>query len=321
MRQNEFIETHSAFWERLEARLNAPRNKRLSDSERKTLPADYRKLCHHLSLAKLRNYSPALQERLNQLALKNHQLFYEANSRMLSRMGAFFAVDFPQCVRRNKYYVLVSALLFFGPLLGLMIGVINDPSLAYTVIDANMAENFKQMYSQTAEEKDRTALEDVRMFGMYIWNNIGIALRTFSSGLLFGVGAIFILIFNGISIGAVAGFLTSLGYAENFWSFVAGHGSFELTAIVLAGASGMKLGFSILIPGRLSRAEALKQAGNDLIPMIYGFTLMLLIAAAIEAFWSPSAGISSQVKYWVGGTLWLLVIAYFLFAGRGVNKE
>ncbi len=317
MRQHEFINAHGKFWKHLEDLLDNKRADGISAVDRKNLPADYRKLCHHLALAKLRNYSPALQERLNQLALKNHQIFYEANSRIASRVGRFFAVDFPCCVRRNKYYVLLAAVLFFGPLLALLFGVINDPSLAYTVMDASQAEDLKQMYSESAEDKARTPLQDVQMFGYYIWNNVSIALRTFSSGLLLGVGAIFTLVFNGLIIGTAAGILTSAGYTENFWSFVAGHGSFELTAIVLAGASGMKLGFALLIPGRLSRAQALKDAGKDLIPMIYGFALMLVIAAAIEAFWSPSAFIPVQVKYWTGGILWVLVLAYFVFAGRG----
>jgi len=43
---------------------------------------------------------------------------------------------------------------------------------------------------------------------------------------------------------------------------------------------------------------------------------MLVIAAFVEAFWSPSAAVPDPVKYAVGGFFWLLVLSYLLFLGR-----
>lgn len=255
-----------------------------------------------------------MQNRLNRIALESHQIFYASKSRFLRDAGRFFAVDFPRCVRAHKYYVLVSALLFFGPIAGLLVAIMNDPAVAYSVIDPATAETYKEMYAQGGERDDKT---EVAMFGYYIWNNVSIALRTFASGLILGIGAIFVLLFNGTYIGAVAGLLTTAGLGDRFWPFVAGHGSFELTAIVLAGASGMKIGFALLMPGRVSRRQAVKNAAHIMIPMIYGFVAMLLIAAAVEAFWSPNEWFSNATKYWTGSVLWLLVIVYLAFAGRG----
>jgi uncharacterized membrane protein SpoIIM required for sporulation len=83
---------------------------------------------------------------------------------------------------------------------------------------------------------------DWQMFGHYIWNNIGIGLRTLAGGLLAGVGALFVLIVNGISIGTVFGHLQQIGSGDPLWRFVCGHAPFELTAIVLAGGAGLRLG-------------------------------------------------------------------------------
>jgi len=316
LKQNEFIRRYEPLWQTFEAALGSNSRKNSGDSL-EDLPASYRTICHHLSLAKLRNYSPALQERLNQIALTGHQHLYAGKNDNATDLGRVFSTDFPRCVRRHKYYVLMSALLFFGPLIWITLAILKDPGLAYSVIDVEQANEYTSMYSESHQNNDRQPTDDITMFGYYIWNNVSIALRTFASGLMLGIGAITILLFNGIYIGAVSGLIATSGYGDTFWSFVIGHGSFELPAIVLAGASGMKIGFALLLPGRLSRGQSLRQAALDTAPMIYGFVAMLIIAAALEAFWSPNSLVSNNVKYAVGTVLWILVIAYLTLAGRG----
>jgi uncharacterized membrane protein SpoIIM required for sporulation len=91
---------------------------------------------------------------------------------------------------------------------------------------------------------------------------------------------------------------------------VVGHGAFELTAIVFSGAAGLRLGYAILNPGQLSRLDGLRQAGREVVPMLYGIVLMLIIAALLEAFWSSSSSLSIAIKYSVGALLWSLVLLY-----------
>jgi uncharacterized membrane protein SpoIIM required for sporulation len=150
-------------------------------------------------------------------------------------------------------------------------------------------------------------------------NNIGIAFQTFASGLLFGLGSLFFLLFNGLMIGAVAGHLTQIGYGETFWSFVIGHGAFELTAIALAGGAGLKLGWALLAPGRLPRSEALRLAAGRSVRLVGGVIVFLLLAAFIEAYWSSMTFAAPTVKYALGAGLWLLVLSYLLLAGRGAH--
>ena len=88
------------------------------------------------------------------------------------------------------------------------------------------------------------------MLAFYIYNNVRIDFQCFAGGLLFGVGSIFFLVYNGLHIGAVAGHLTRVGYGETFWGFVAGHSSFELLGAVLAGAAGLRIGYALVAPGR-----------------------------------------------------------------------
>jgi uncharacterized membrane protein SpoIIM required for sporulation len=123
-------------------------------------------------------------------------------------------------------------------------------------------------------------------------------------------------VYNGALIGAVSGHLTNVGFTTPFFTFVIGHGSFELTAIVLAGAAGLKIGYALLVPGQLTRLQALQQSAQGAIELVYGVILMLLIAAFIEAFWSSNNLFAPWQKYTVGALLWALVLGYLLSSGR-----
>jgi uncharacterized membrane protein SpoIIM required for sporulation len=173
------------------------------------------------------------------------------------------------------------------------------------------------MYGEGSKKlgRKRDSEDDVAMFGFYIFNNIRIGFQTFAGGLAFGLGAVFYLLFNGVHIGTVTGYLIYAGLARNFFSFVAGHGAFELTAIVLCGAAGLRLGWGLISPGQLRRVDALRAAAVQAVPLVAGAALMLVVAAGIEAFWSPRTEIPAAVKYAVGAALWGLVLAYFLIMG------
>jgi uncharacterized membrane protein SpoIIM required for sporulation len=282
------------------------------------VPARYRELCQHLALARDRQYSAELIERLSRLALSGHQRLYGAHGGSLAGLGAFLLHGFPRAVRGQLSFVLLAALLFFGPLLVLTGALQRYPDFAYTVLDQETVEQFEAMYGDSAKKlgRKRDADTDTAMFGFYIFNNIRIGFQTFAGGLAFGLGAVFYLLYNGLHIGTVTGYLIYAGLSRNFFSFVAGHGAFELTAIVLCGAAGLRLGWGLIAPGRLRRIDALRAAAVQAVPLVGGAAIMLVGAAAIEAFWSPRTEIPPPVKYAVGGTLWALVLAYFAVMGR-----
>ncbi|WP_018275234.1 stage II sporulation protein M [Teredinibacter turnerae] len=312
MKQELFEVQHAPLWEKLESELA---EKKPRDTQ---FPQNFRTVCHHLALAKHRRYSPQLVDRLNALVIDAHHRFYQKNRRFRYQWLDFIVFEFPLAIRRNARFVLLALALFTLPLLVMGIGCYNNNELIYSVAPAEQVQSFESMYDPDAEKigRERDSETDLAMFGFYIKNNIGVSFRTFAGGILFGVGSIFFLVFNGLSIGSVAGHLTQMGYTSTFYPFVVGHGAFELTAIVFSGAAGMKLGYALIAPGTLSRLDALRVAGRETVIIVYGSTLMLIIAAFLEAFWSSSAALPVAVKYSVGGCLWALVTIYFLFAGR-----
>ena len=101
-----------------------------------------------------------------------------------------------------------------------------------------------------------------------------------------------------------------------FWSFVAGHSSPELLAIVLSGAAGLRLGMALVSPGGLSRKSALMAAAKPAVRLMYGAALMFMFAAFVEAFWSPITELPFELKIGVGLGGWTIALAYFALAGR-----
>lgn len=313
MNRETFERQYRDDWQRLEIALGQLESGGRGDVA--DFPELYRRVCHHLSLARSRLYGTDLEQQLNDLVLRGHQQLYRRAGPSWKQMADFLAAGFPRLVRREARLFWLSFALFYGPLAGMATAVIVDPELAYSVLDPETAAEYREMYDPAAS-RERPAQTDVLMFGYYVYNNVSIAFRTFAGGILFAVGSIFFLVTNGVVIGTVAGHMVRSGFGGEFFPFVVGHGAFELTAVVLAGAAGLKLGLALLDPGRLPRRQALLGAGRESIRMVYGIFALLVLAAFVEAFWSSSKVVPAEVKYVVGTVCWAAVAGYLLFAGR-----
>ncbi|KAF1053379.1 MAG: hypothetical protein GAK43_01436 [Stenotrophomonas maltophilia] len=321
MKQSLFEQRHRSEWKRFGKRLDYLEGSKRREPERADgFASEYRSICQQLALAQDRGYSSHLIDRLQQLAMRGHQQFYRHRSHLGARMLGFLLAGFPRLVREEWRAIAVASALFYGSLLLMGLLVYGFPDLVYSILSPDRVTEMESMYAPDATRlgpmAERGAVENWQMFAFYIMNNIGIAFQTFASGLLFCLGSLFFLLFNGITIGAVAGHLTQIGYIDTFWSFVIGHGAFELTAVTFAGAAGLKLGWALLSPGRLTRGEALRLAAGRAIQLVVGVILLLLIAAFVEGYWSSIRSFPLAVKYSVGAALWLLVGAYFLLLGR-----
>ncbi|NCE91984.1 stage II sporulation protein M [Pseudomonas sp. L13] len=320
MKQSLFESRHQRQWQTFAEQLTQLEQGKAKAADVADFPHQYRRLCQHLALAQQRGYSSYLVDPLQQLALRGHQQLYRHRSQLTANILSFLLADFPRLVREQWRFVLIASLLFFGSLVGIALLVYLFPDLVYSIISPQQVTEMQGMYNPDASRlgraAERASSEDWMMFGYYVMHNIGIAFQTFAAGLLFGLGSMFFLIFNGLVIGAVSGHLTDIGYGQIFWSFVIGHGAFELSAITLAGAAGLQLGWSLVAPGRLARSEALRLAARKSVRMLCGVMVFLLIAAFIEAYWSSTTRIEPWIKYAVGVALWLLVAAYLTLAGR-----
>ena len=321
MRQQTFENKYQPAWEELDnllRDLESKKKQQIDQNGLRKFPALYRQTCYHYALAKTRQYSPQLIEQLHSLVMRAHQYFYRSNRFIVWQIIQFTLIDFPRSLREQAKLFWLSTALLFGPAIVLGIICFFNSEFIYSLIPEQQVVEYESMYNPSAKilGRARESTTNFMMFGFYIQHNISIGFSTFAGGLLLGIGTILSLIFNGLIIGGLAGHLTQLGYINTFWPFVAGHSAFEITAICISGAAGLKLSYALFAPGNRRRVDAIKLAAREALPLIIGAAGMLVIAAFIEAFWSSSTFFAPTVKYTVAGVLWSLVFLYFMFAGR-----
>jgi uncharacterized membrane protein SpoIIM required for sporulation len=312
MKQKQFELQHAALWESIEAILKD------TSPQMETLPPLYRKLCQNLALSGQRGYSPALTDYLQKMVTDCHRLLYGTAVERPHALWRWLAQDLPQRVRQEWRLMLLTIVAFWGVAIGVGLLVWFKPHWAYSFMSAQQLENFRHMYQPGQIHVGRGGAEgDMRMFGFYIWNNVSIGFRTFAGGIFGGILALVSVTMNGMQMGVVASWLTKDPATRHmFWSFVITHSSFEVTGLLLSGMAGIRLGLSLIHPGRLSRRHAVLVASQKMFPVVVGAALLTVLAAFFEAFWSGSTAIPVNVKYGVGAVCWLLVLAYFAFAGR-----
>jgi uncharacterized membrane protein SpoIIM required for sporulation len=319
MKQSLFETEHSLLWQRIESALKPGAKNRQDQADQLELPALYRRLCQSLALATQRGYSPQLCLHLHHLALQCHQQLYGTRVERPFVLHRWLMLDFPQRVRAEWRLLLLATLGFYGVALAVGLLIWQQPNWAYSFASPEKLHKFQEMYQSGSFKIGRGGDSgDLLMFGFYIWNNVSINFRTFAGGLLGGLPALLSIVYNGLELGVIGAWLSQHPDTRtNFWSFVVTHSSFEITGLLLAGVAGMRLGLSLLRPGRKSRRHALVDSSREMFPVLVGAALLTTLAAFFEAFWSGSTAIAPGVKFAVGALCWLSVILFFTLAGRG----
>ncbi|MGD1861726.1 MAG: stage II sporulation protein M [Leptolyngbyaceae cyanobacterium] len=256
---------------------------------------------------------------LQTLTSRSYNQIYQGSRRQdWKAVINFYQYGFPAAVRRNWSYVAIAAALF------IVSGFIawwyawQDPAFLSLVLSPGFVAEV-----QESEELWTVAIlgqEPVASSAIMV-NNISVCFKAIFGGVAFflpqvpiitppGAFTVFILIFNGLMIGAIATLVAQTDLAYDLWAFVFPHGALELPAIFLAGGAGLLLAKAILLPGQYRRIDALQIYGRQAAELVYGIVPMLIIAGIIEGFYSPSPLIPEPVKYATGTVLFCLWISY-----------
>ena len=155
---------------------------------------------------------------------------------------------------------------------------------------------------------------------MIMTNNIQVTIYTFAFGAMLGVGTLFFLAYNGANIASVLALTYQAGFGNDLVTFMVAHGVIELSCIFIAGGAGLLIGSALIMPGDLSRSDALKTNGMEAVRLMLGVALLLVIAGTIEGFISPTA-IDPRIKIAISGLTGLALYAYLIFAGRDKVQE
>lgn len=313
---NRFIDERKDNWQRLEDLLEMLRGtslRGLSKIEVREFGALYRRAATDLAIARAETRDPKLVNYLNSLVIRAHGKIYRAEGDGVSIIRKFFARDFPRAVRASSRFTFIATAVFFVFAVLSFFLCLYDPDFGITVglDDVRMA----------AETETRwwLSLNDANQIGSsrILTNNIQVAFLAFAFGAFFGVGTLYILLINGVSIGGVLGvcYRVNPAFGTDLVTFMVAHGVLELSAIFISGGAGMMIGYALINPGDLSRAQALKKAGSEAAKVVIGCACVLFVAGLIEGFLSPSS-MPAAVKYGTGILTGLILFSYLYFAGR-----
>jgi len=286
-------------------------------SEIEALGRAYRQVVSDLAIAQRDFPDDQLTAWLNGLAARAHLRLYRSPPPSWRRLGAFFWVDFARRFRAAGPYLLVSALLLFGPALFAYLGALIDPTLREALVPA-------QLRSVMASGRTWTEIEPAirpAMATLIFTNNIRVAFVAFAGGVLCGVGTVYVLISNGLLLGGVLGAAQYYGMAALLWGFVSPHGYLELACIVISGAAGLMLGDALVRPGVWRRRDALAFAARRAVELVGGAAPVLIVAGLIEGFVSPSDEVPWLFRVALGPVLGLGLFVLLFRVGRRTGTQ
>jgi uncharacterized membrane protein SpoIIM required for sporulation len=321
MKVAELLEKRQQNWrelERLCVTMESRRRSSLGAESIARFATLYRSACADLALCDAYQLPPETIHYLHQLVGRAHNQLYRSKTFDFSRWVQVVLVDVPRQLFHDNCLRL-AFVLFWGVFLASMSLAMHTPGYAEGVLGKDGLAGLEDMYDQ--EMKGRGANEDAAMFGFYVQHNTSIGLKCFAFGAaLLGIGGLFELSFNAFALGAAFGHMATVPQWDNFRNFVTAHGPFELTAIVLSAAAGMRVGFAVVFPRGLRRIDAWRKAARESVPVIVAAGLLFAGAAVIEGFISPS-----PLPYWfkalVAAVTSGLLMFYFVMLGYPAPGE
>jgi uncharacterized membrane protein SpoIIM required for sporulation len=321
MAGNKFIDNNKNAWQRLEdllALLGSTSLRRLHREEVRELGKYYRRTASDLAIARAESRDPRLVNYLNSLVIRAHGKIYTADPQGGRRFRNFFLREFPQTFRRTWKFTAIAFLTFWIFFAAGFIGTWRDADFSEFagVTSRWRAENIapKRRWWKELNKANQIGSSQI------LTNNIGVTFLAFAMGAFFAVGALYIMAVNGASVGAVLALVYKAGYGNELLTFMLGHGVIELSCIFIAGGAGMMIGYAILAPGDLSRADALKTNGLEAVRLIGGVAVLLVVAGIIEGFISP-AEISPFFKYAIAAITFVALYGYLLLAGHEADPK
>lgn len=305
-----FIARNQPSWNRLDELLRV-RRRSLTPAQVEELVQLYQRTSTHLSHARTQQADPALVARLTRLVATSAGLLYGTRARSAAGLARFFTHTFPAAVWHARRFVAVAALLLLVP--AVVVGswlASSDEALETAgpeaVRAAYVEEDFEAYYSSGPAGQFATEVTV---------NNIQVAILAFAAGVLLCVVTATILVVNGANVGVAAGMFAAAGEQPKFFGLILPHGALELSAVIIAGAAGLAIGWTIVSPGDRRRGVALAEEGRRAAAIVLGLLVAFIAAGIIEGFVTPSdlptaarvaVGVAAAAAFW----------AYIVVLGR-----
>lgn len=259
-------------------------------------------------LARAQQLSPRLTQELQALTTRGYAQVYQGLRRQeWQAVRQFYLSGFPAVVQQCAGYVGLATGLFLLAALVAWWYAWHDPAFIELIVPDTIIRQVRdrqELWMGSIVGVEPYAASNIMV------NNLRVSFAAVAGGIAAGLGTVYILLLNGINIGAIATLVGQNNLAFPFWAFVFPHGALELPAIFLAGGAGLLLARAILLPGRLRRADALKRYGTQAAQLMFGVVPLLVIAGIIEGFFSPNPAVPDLLKYIAGTGLFAGLVWY-----------
>ncbi len=308
-----------ASWRELDALLDAlaqAGGRRVTAEQVFRMGELYRAACTDLMLAESHHLPREAVGYLHALVGRAHNALYRAQGFKFSDWAAALFGTVPRQLRGDPALRL-SAAVFWGMFLVCGLLAAGRADFAPKIAGEAMLDTMDEMYSHPIEANTRAEVggRGALATGFYIQHNASIGLKCYAWGLFLGIGSLFQLLSNGITLGTIFGYMTRGPYAANFFTFVTAHGPFELTAIVFSGAAGLRLGYGLIDTQGHSRLASLRREAARSLPVAGAAVVLFVLAAFLEGFVSPSP-LPYSVKAAIAIFTAALLVAYMALGGR-----
>lgn len=301
-------------WDELESLLGMAEKKirKLTAQEIIQMETLYRRVTVQLAQVTSRTRDRSLYEYLNQLASRAHAVIYlPPKQSMFNGMVEFFTTGFARAIARNWKPHFLSLLLLLGGMVLGYVASMNDRAAAYALLPRGETRTPGATRAQLIEVL--RSQRDIGSGGKFVFasflfqHNFKVGLLAMASGVLAGVPTVFLMLYNGMLLGAFIAVHHMKSINDEMWAWLLPHGFTELGAIVLCGGMGLVLGRAVIRPAGVTRLQRLQIVGQDVAQTGIGIGIMLVAAAYIESYVRQS--------YWTTQTRLVFASATLLFWG------
>ncbi|SDK26950.1 Uncharacterized membrane protein SpoIIM, required for sporulation [Nonomuraea maritima] len=304
-----FVTAHRPAWDRLDQLVKSRSS--LTGAEVDELVELYQRVSTHLSIVRSSSRDPMLVGRLSALVARARSAVTGAHAPAWRELTRFFTVSFPVVAYRARWWWLVTSLAFVAVAFVMGAWVAGNPEVQATIaspeqITQLVNEDFADYYSENPAAS----------FAGRVWtNNAWLALQTIAFAVVLGLPIPYLLYVNAANVAASGGLMASRDKLDIFFGLILPHGLLELTAVFLAAAVGMRLGWKVIDPGPRRRVEVLAEQGRAVMSVALGLVVVLFVSGLIEAFVTPS-GLPTWARVGIGVLAEAAFIAYVVVLGR-----
>ena len=304
-----FVLAHRATWDRLEHLVK--RRRRLTGDEVDELVDLYQRVSTHLSMVRSASADPVIVGRLSGLVARARSAVTAAHAPLWSEFTRFWTVSFPLVAYQTWRWWLSTAVVFFAVAGLIGVWVAGNPEVQSAIgtptdIARLVNEDFASYYSENPAGS----------FALRVWiNNSWVAAQCIAFAIVLGIPIPYVLFQNAANLGVTGGLMFNADKGDIFLGLLTPHGLLELTAVFLAAAAGMRLGWSVVAPGDRPRGQVLAERGRAMIPVAVGLAVVLLVSGLIEALVTPSP-FPTFVRIAIGAAAEVAFLAYVIHFGR-----